>query len=495
VTSLSLSLPYLLSDVLLAVLAFTAGILCTLWYGKYALAQSGETFPRKAKSASSVQPVSELNHQERAQMAVLQLRDLTRNVAQDVGTHKLLVSGISDRLGSMTDSAPDLAQVTEAVADIIFANGQLQSRLEIAERKIETQQDELRSQQTEARTDPLTKLANRRELDECLQKQIGDFQQSQRPFSVLMFDVDRFKRFNDTHGHLAGDQVLRSVATAFRKSAKSTDLACRYGGEEFALIMPGTSIGQGRLAAERVRKAIEQLRVNFEGKSLSVTSSVGVAEFSTEDNANDIFRRADEAVYAAKTAGRNCSFWHDGSQSHLIEATNVDGEVEGSQQLYKSDFCSPKIAVSYKKLPDREAFSTELGRRLAESHRFGLPLTLMFLKVQGYSRLEEEYGYAVGEMLLDTVAQSVRSTLRDMDLLARLDSGEFIVMLPGSTVKEASLVGARVQTMISNCAVPAGLQRIRFPVHQGITDVKPQDDANSLIERAKELVTEVELAI
>ena len=465
----AVSIQYVIMDASLALMAFLVGFVGAYWY----LRSQGDAAKTLENDNTKEKDEQSILDAERADMAVQQLKDLAVNVASDVGAHNKIVTGISDRIGNIQAEAANAAnQLNEALKQILAANEKLQTRLIDAEEKIQTQAEELKIQQSEARTDSLTKLANRRAFDDCLEKGIARFRKDGRPLSLLLLDVDHFKKFNDLYGHQAGDEVLRQVANTLSKSAKSTDLACRYGGEEFGLVMPNTPIAQGRIAAERVRKAIEKSIVNFEGKALSVTASLGVAEIAVSDDPTHLVRRSDEAIYCAKNAGRNCGYWHNGE---TCLALDQEGESKDSA----------KKASSHKDLPDEIAFSNELQRRIVESHRFGTPLTLMYLRVVGFEALEREFGSALGDLLLDSVGQFVGRTLREMDLLGRSEPGEFIVMLPGNSEREANIVGNRIQSALANCAIPIGSTRITLQVSLGICEVEPIDDAPTLINRAR----------
>jgi diguanylate cyclase len=465
---LAVSIQYVIMDASLALTAFLVGFAGAYWYLRTQTdAVTAENNNPKDRDEQSILDA------ERADMAVQQLKDLATNVASDVGAHNEFVTGISDRIGTIQVEAANAAnQLNEALRQILTANEKLQSQLVDAEKKIQSQAEELKTQQSEARTDSLTKLANRRAFDDCLEKGIARFRKDGRPLSLLLFDVDHFKQFNDTYGHQAGDEVLRQVAGSLIKTAKAADLACRYGGEEFGLVMPNTSIAQGRIAAERIREAIEKTIVNFGGQQLTVTASMGVAEIAKSDDATRLIRRADEAIYSAKNAGRNCGYWHDGE-------TCLSMDQEGTLKP------STNKAPSHKDLPDEATFSTELQRRISESHRFGTPLTLMYLRVVGFELLEREFGSALGDLLLDSVGQFVCGTLREMDLLGRSQPGEFIVMLPGSGEREANIVGNRIQTALANCAIPIGSTRITLQVSVGVCEVEPMDDAAGLISRTR----------
>lgn len=466
-----------LIDASLALIALLVGFFSALWYVKHAAPvtplsnESGEETKEKEAQA---------NDAERSNMAALQLRDLAKNVATDVGDHNSIVSGISDELGKSKDGAA----VEAAVTKILAANEKLQNRLEEAEQKIQSQAEEIRTQQSEALTDSLTKLANRRAFDQALHKNIDSFNLDRKPFSLLIFDVDHFKIFNDTHGHQAGDEVLRSVGRTLTQTVKTTDIPCRYGGEEFALVMPNTRIDSARIAAERVRKAIEGMEIEFEGKTLTVTASIGVAEILNGEDDTQLVRRSDDGVYAAKAAGRNQTYWNDGEQCLPL---NTPATQSAADEPDETKTAKP-TSMPDNGLPSREVFTSELQRRVAESHRFGVSLSVMQISLLGYNELEQEYGDAVGHLLLDSVAQFIRGSLRDMDLLGQLKAGDFVVMLPGSSEKEAKMVGSRVQSAISNCVIPLGGKQLKMEVAHGVADVYPDDEAETMIDRAGQMI-------
>jgi diguanylate cyclase (GGDEF)-like protein len=168
----------------------------------------------------------------------------------------------------------------------------------------------------QANYDKLTGLYNRRYFDELMMK---EFQRSLRVkeqvFALLLMDVDHFKKFNDTYGHQVGDQVLASFGQLLNKTARRTDMAVRYGGEEMAIILPDTTADNAAILAEKIRRAVEALQLyDLDGKPIqTITASIGVAEFNANDKEpDDILKRADDALYKCKDAGRNCIHIHHG---------------------------------------------------------------------------------------------------------------------------------------------------------------------------------------
>lgn len=172
---------------------------------------------------------------------------------------------------------------------------------EIEQRKL--LEEELRRLAT---TDSLTGLFNRRYFFELGQREQGRHSRSHGPLSLLVMDLDRFKRVNDSFGHTAGDKVLVSFSRTCRKSVRSIDVIGRMGGEEFAVILPDTALESAQSVAERIRKTAENDLVEYKGEKISYTVSIGVSMFKDEgDTLEQAFIRADQALYEAKNRGRN----------------------------------------------------------------------------------------------------------------------------------------------------------------------------------------------
>jgi diguanylate cyclase len=419
---------------------------------------------------------------ERAMMASQRIQDLAKNMVCDVGAHATKVDEINTELQAIADekSSEESDAVFATIGRMIDANNELQNRLAQAEKQIAAQAADLRSYETEARTDSLTNLANRRAFDDEMTRRFAEWQRRRTPFTLMILDIDHFKQFNDSHGHQTGDAVLRNVGKVLVKTARQMDLPCRYGGEEFATILPSTEIQEARVAAERFRKAIESSVVKFEGQAFSVTASIGVACVSdTDSEPARLIRRADEALYKSKEAGRNCGYWQNGVECLPVVSTlpTTVPQADGTNGVKLIDCVATK-----------STFVDVLHRRVNESHRFGIPLSVMHLQVDNYPVIRQQYGKSVAHLTLDSVALFTQSALREMDLLARLDDGEFIVLLPGSTLTEANQVGKRLQTAATNCVFPLQNEKAQLKVTHGIAELRPNETAAILMARAKAIV-------
>jgi diguanylate cyclase len=255
------------------------------------------------------------------------------------------------------------------------------------------------------------------------------------------------------------------------------DLPCRYGGEEFAVILPATAAANACVVAERIRAAVEASNTVCDGKTLKVTCSIGMSDFLPGDDVAKLIRRADDALYASKKAGRNCGHWNTGAEHIPINAPPPPPE--------QPKYLPPQEVPS----PSGATFIQVLKRRVTESHRFGLPLSVVHLRLEEFDAVTKKHGAAASRQMVEAVSPSMQKSLREMDVLARLDNGEFIVMLPGNTQAEAGLVVKRMRYAASNCVVslPDGELPVRFC--HGIAELKANETAQELLARARQALT------
>jgi diguanylate cyclase len=221
------------------------------------------------------------------------------------------LADVSSRLSSTKDRDGIRAIVESLVqtaTEMKKDNHKLEQRLSQSKQEINQLQENLEVVRNESLTDPLTGLANRKYFDMSLAEALEATAERSEPLSLVMTDIDHFKSFNDTWGHLTGDQVLRLVAMSVKQNVKGQDIAARYGGEEFALVLPNTVLRSAITVADHIRRAVmsKELMKRSTGQNLGrVTISLGVATARKGDTMQSLIARADACLYAAKRNGRN----------------------------------------------------------------------------------------------------------------------------------------------------------------------------------------------
>jgi len=240
------------------------------------------------------------------------------------------IEQVGRKLDDVTDPAHFKA-VLKAVIEATKILGQncfeTKGRLEESRSQVQELRSSLMSVRRDSLTDSLTGVANRKGFDLALDTIVAEAKSSRLPLCLLMIDVDRFKKFNDTYGHPAGDQTLRLVASLIKACVRDHDFIARYGGEEFAVILPQAKPEMGYTIAERIRKSImgRKLVRRETGDSLgSITLSAGISSLAPDDSIRSLIERADERLYQAKRAGRNrveCDFRPPASDAEKITLT------------------------------------------------------------------------------------------------------------------------------------------------------------------------------
>jgi diguanylate cyclase (GGDEF)-like protein len=175
----------------------------------------------------------------------------------------------------------------------------------------------LRQAERNAVTDALTGLGNRRWMTDMFEREVTRAALDAVPLCLMMVDIDRFKQFNDRHGHICGDRALVAVGAALRDYLRPTDLIARFGGDEFAVLLPNAGLEQARQTAERVRQRIAEL--SPESFSDAITISIGITSRHAQDDVSSLLHRADAALYDAKALGRNRTAAVDGSDQDVVD--------------------------------------------------------------------------------------------------------------------------------------------------------------------------------
>lgn len=221
------------------------------------------------------------------------------------------LTGASEQLSSARNRDQVKAVVETLVRstrEMRETNRALEDRLTLSRNEISNLQQSLEAIRAESLTDPLTGLGNRKYFDRMIGMAVQAALASGEPLSLLLFDIDHFKSFNDSYGHLTGDQVLRLVALSLKQTIKGQDITARYGGEEFAVVLPDTALRQALTVADHIRRAVmsKELKKKSTGEILGrVTISVGVSMLKAGDDTDALIERADACLYAAKRNGRN----------------------------------------------------------------------------------------------------------------------------------------------------------------------------------------------
>jgi len=248
----------------------------------------------------------------RFQEEISDLYELIEQTGESALGHNETLSGLSDQLRLTTEEFPAVGQLLEGVITVAKTmrdqNEHLETRLADSANEISSLQRSVEVIKAEAMKDPLTGVSNRITFDKALEEHIKTGAALEGPLALVFADIDHFKLFNDQWGHQTGDQVLRLVAEVMDANVKGQDLLSRYGGEEFAILLPETSLENARRLADRMRKAVESRRLKKRRTNEDlgvVTMSLGVAQFKAGDTGETLIERADRALYAAKDAGRN----------------------------------------------------------------------------------------------------------------------------------------------------------------------------------------------
>jgi len=234
------------------------------------------------------------------------------------------VSGMQSSLAAASDLDVLKQSVQEKLLHILSSmdtfqsaeegrQGSLEEQMQVLINRVESMEQQstnfkqhLEEQRKQSLLDSLTELPNRAAYEEVTQAEYARWKRYGQPLSIVIADIDFFKKVNDTYGHIAGDKVLKVVARTMNLEMRETDFIARYGGEEFVILMPETPMNAASIGADKVRLAVANCPFHFKDKKVPITISLGIAEFTGDDTIETAFQRADKALYAAKEKGRNC---------------------------------------------------------------------------------------------------------------------------------------------------------------------------------------------
>jgi diguanylate cyclase (GGDEF)-like protein len=269
---------------------------------------------------------------KRANKIARELEDIASSIRRDLATHNGSVAQFKERVRELSSSGSSASwkDLCLEAEQILAPTLKLASQLSHSYDQIRQQSNQLMTF-IETRTDPLTGVCNRRALEESLDQMFAMYRRYEHTFSIIIIDIDNFKKINDTEGHLFGDRALQDVANLLDNSARETDIVARFGGEEFVVVLPHTNLDGAGIYGERFRRRVES--------DMQLCISGGAATVRDGDTPQYLLARADAALYGAKAAGRNRFFIHNGTDIETVplptftaptESQTADAELEST---------------------------------------------------------------------------------------------------------------------------------------------------------------------
>jgi diguanylate cyclase len=271
-----------------------------------------------------VSPRSEVeDFPEQLQSVISSAKQFLGTAISDNRTQIEALGEVSSQCQTINDPRPIIEKLVMELSNATTRASALETNFIETSEELDKIRDSLKLAEQHSNTDALTGLANRRALEEFFRSAQIVAMETGEPLSVLMIDIDHFKKFNDSYGHQVGDQVLRLVAKVLQESVRHGDLTARYGGEELMAVLPGANIEICAGVAERVRRRISEARLTRRttGEEISnITVSIGVAQFRLAESAEAMVERCDRALYQAKRSGRNRTVTESGIEAEIAVA-------------------------------------------------------------------------------------------------------------------------------------------------------------------------------
>jgi len=371
-----------------------------------------------------------------------------------------------------------------------------------------------------ASRDPLTGLANRRSMMEDAGTMLFDAKREKHALACIMTDIDHFKSINDTYGHGVGDDVIRGVADVLVDCSRESDTVCRYGGEEFAILMPGTTQESAEIIAERMRKAILTIPDAVEIPIDGLSSSFGIAMLDDEvEGVESLLDRAAQALYVAKEGGRNQYFVYDkeriaalgkseGEEKVQIHALgrpslNSDRRVKQLEAIVEQrtrDINKLRAFDALTGIPHRKLFLQSVQKEMQRSERLKTQVGILALEIRDWNRLVSSFGAARSDALLVEFVERLEIALRKADMvsdiaedhcMSRIYSNEFGVLL--SDLAEPQQVMPVVSRLRRELAKPFSVDgsSVYLGACMGIAlSTSPDDDIEKLLEQANQACLE-----
>ena len=316
----------------------------------------------------------------------------------------------------------------------------------------------LRKQNSLAMTDQLTQIANRRAFDNALQKRIAEFKRYERSFCILMVDIDYFKKINDSYGHNVGDTVLQMIARAIQCSLRDSDLVARFGGEEFAVLLPATSIEDAKMVAERIRSEVDHIEEKESNCPENVSVSIGIAEICEGDTQATILERADLAMYQAKRKGRNRVSFKANHEVISAEQSPEESKNDLVKSVYHEGQALKQTVDSVTGLTYVEIFENELTRRMYETVRYETKICIGLIQLKKNGEIEATKADIRAQVA--SIGRVIDKSLRTSDLVTWFSEYEFGIMLPFTGLEDATRVMQRLFWDINTEVYQSGLNSL-----------------------------------
>jgi diguanylate cyclase (GGDEF)-like protein len=295
----------------------------------------------------------------------------------------------------------------------------------------------------------------------------------------MFLDVDRFKHFNDTYGHLIGDKCLVHVAAALRSKAEAADCLARFGGEEFVAVFCGRTAEEVRKRAEAMRRSIQQRPMIIEGCCKPVTASGGLAELASGETVAQWIKRADMALYAAKAGGRNAAYEMSGaSADKIVLATQDEQAVIATREGTQRPMFEAAAELAAEAFADT-SFAPSVARRIAEWRRGGTTLTVMLARLDSPDDFDSDLVPDNHHGAIRIAMQATRACLRETDLITRWQSDGIAVLLPNTSARDTKIVARRLKNALAVNTLSG-----QVSLSLGIAEGMEGNDAKRVLERA-----------
>lgn len=428
-----------------------------------------------------------LDRQQQAYNQVLvSLEVLAAELAGDIKGHGQKLEKITGGLEKVDNRSAD--DVAKAITNILDATADVEQRLDAAEQQIADQAESVQMQAILTHTDLLTALPNRRAFDAELEK--AGMLGGRSPISTVIFvDLDGFAQLNNEYGHQGGDVILRQAAGIVKKMARGRDLVARYCGDTFAVLLNQTTMHDAIPVAERMRKALSEAGFSQGTRPLRVTASVGIAQLNAEELSAANTERITQALDAAKAAGGNVCFRHDGETCHPVSSafhSKAQREAEETMSLaalwrdatsaiLPTDEAATTGATNSKspdappELSGRSLFAANLTRRLAEWKRGGASVSVALLRVDQIDGLVNRFGEKAQGFIRQVMGRLMEATTREMDERCEFEDGLFALVLPNTDEATAVAIADRLCAQVRQCKVRIGNDLWSLTASIGVT--------------------------